>query len=75
MEVEDKLSLGLTYTQYYKKKKKKKVNEDLEHSTGNYIQFPIITYNGKDSEAVHLKLTQYCKSNIVQFFKKERSMH
>ena len=73
MEVEDKLSLGLTYTQYYIKKKK--VNKDLEHSTGNYIQFPIITYNGKDSEAVHLKLTQYCKSNIVQFFKKERSMH
>ena len=73
MEVEDKLSLGLTYTQYYIKKKK--VNKDIEHSTGNYIQFPIITYNGKDSEAVHLKLTQYCKSNIVQFFKKERSMH
>ena len=49
-------------------------------STRNYTQYLIITYNGKESEkgknmcaypypnyfAVHLKLTQYCKSTILQ---------
>ena len=36
-------------------------NKDLVYSTGNHIQYLIITYNGKESEkdsfAVHLKLT------------------
>ena len=64
-------------------------NNDLLYSTGNYIQYLIITYNGKEYEreyiymriyicvyiyiymkpncfAVHLKLTQYCKSTILQ---------
>ena len=40
-------------------------NKDLLYSTGNYIQHLVITYNGKESEAVHLKLTQYCKSTMV----------
>ena len=50
-------------------------NKDLLYSTRDYIQYLIITYMGKGSEkeqmymygelnhfAVHLKLTQYCKS-------------
>ena len=51
-------------------------NKDLLCSTGNYIQYLIITYNGKESEkntyiklnhfAVHQKLTQHCKSTILQ---------
>ena len=35
------------------------------YSTGNYIQYLVITYHGKESEAVYLKLTQYCKSTEV----------
>ena len=50
--------------QFYKHNKK-----NLLYRTGNYIQYLIITYNGKESEAVHLKLTQYCKSTIVKFLK------
>ena len=53
-------------------------NKDLLYSTGNYTQYFIIIYKGKESEknryiciynnhfAVHLKLTQYCKSTICQ---------
>ena len=51
-----------------------KINKDLLYSTGNYIQYLIITYNGKVSEkeyiymylnhfAVHLK---HCTSTILQ---------
>ena len=51
-----------------KKKKKKITNKDLLYSTGNYTQYFVITYKGKESEkeyiyislnycAVHLKLT------------------
>ena len=29
-----------------------KINKDLLYSTGNYIQYPVITYNGKESEEV-----------------------
>ena len=45
------------------------------YSTGTYIQYLVITYNGKESEkecvymshfAVHLK---HCKSTILQFKK------
>ena len=39
------------------------------YSTGNYIQYLVIIYSGKGSEAVHLTLTQYCKSTIVKFKK------
>ena len=56
------------YTLLYIKQITKK---DLLYSTGNYTQYLVITYNGKESEkefiyiyyfAVHLKLTQCCKS-------------
>ena len=59
----------------------KQVNKDL-YSTGNYTQFLVITYNGKESEkeyiytciteslSVHWKLTKLCKSAIFQFFKR-----
>ena len=40
-------------------------NKDLLYSTRTYIQYLIITYNGKESEAVYLKLTRYYKSTIV----------
>ena len=40
-------------------------NKDLLYSTWDYIQYLVTTYNGKASEVVHLKLTQYCKSTIV----------
>ena len=47
------------------------------YSTGNYIQYLVITYNRKESEkehiyvytnhfAAHLKLTQHCKLTILQ---------
>ena len=52
--------MGLTDTHHYVKIYINK--KDLLYSTGNYTQHPIITYNEKESEAVHLKLTQYCKS-------------
>ena len=50
---------------------------DLLYSTGNYIQFLVITYMGKESEteyinillnhfAVYLKLTPHCKSARLQ---------
>ena len=45
-------------------------NKDLLYSTGNYIQYLVITYNGKESEAVYLKLTQYHKSTLVKLKKK-----
>ena len=55
------------------------------YSTGNHIQYLVITYNGKESEKVHienilyiklnhfavyLKLTQHCESTILQFLEK-----
>ena len=39
-------------------------NKVLLYSTGNYIQYLLISVNGKEFEAVCLKLTQYCKSTI-----------
>ena len=57
------------------------------YSTGNYIQYLVVNYNGKESKkiyryihiyvylnhfAVHLKLTQHCKSTILQFKKRRR---
>ena len=55
--------------------KKIDINKDLLYSTGNYIQYPVIAYDGKESEkedtysqlnpsAVHLK---HCKSAILHF--------
>ena len=58
-------------------------NKVLLYSTGNYIQYPVINHNGKEYEeeyvyiyvqvnhsAVHQKLTQHCKSTILQFKQK-----
>ena len=51
-------------------------NKDLLYSTGNYIQWLVATYHGKEYEKVyislshfsgHLKLTQHCKLTILQF--------
>ena len=61
------------YTLLYIKQRNSK---DLLYSTGNYIQYLVITYNGKEYEkeykyvqlnhfAVYLKLT-HCKSTINQ---------
>ena len=52
-------------------------NKVLLYSTGNYIQYPVINHNGKEYEkeyirvqlshfAVQQKLTQHCKSTILQ---------
>ena len=41
-------------------------SKGLLHSTGNHIQYFLITYNGKEFKAVYLKLTQYCKPTIVK---------
>ena len=40
-------------------------HKDLLYNTENYIQYLAVTHNGKESEAVHLELTQYCKLTIV----------
>ena len=46
------------------------------YSTGNCIQYFVITYSGKESEKIcmlaellccNLKLTKYCESTILQF--------
>ena len=29
-------------------------NKDLLYRTGNYIQYPVITYNGKESEKEYI---------------------
>ena len=71
-------------------------NKVLVYSTGNYIQYYVITYQGKESQkvyihksvcvcmcvythmyitnrcAIHLKLTWYCKSTILQLKKWEK---
>ena len=43
------------YTTIYKTDK-----QDLLYSTGNYIQCLVITYNGKESEKVHMCVYKYC---------------
>ena len=55
----------------------KQIKKDLVYSTGNYIQYLEISYDGKESKnhlylylnhvAVHLK---HCSSTILQFLKK-----
>ena len=55
-------------------------NKDPLCHTGNSTQYSVITYVGKESEkegiciylslnhfTVHLKLTQYCESTILQY--------
>ena len=44
-------------------------NKVLLYGTGNYIQYLIIIYNGKEYNGITLlyqKLTQHCKSKILQ---------
>ena len=53
-------------------------NKVLVYSTGNYIQYPVINHNRKEYEkeyiyvcimnhfAIQQKLTQHCKSTILQ---------
>ena len=51
-----------------------KINKDPPYNTGNYIQYLVITYNGKEFEklysnvhfVVYLKLTQHYKSTTCQ---------
>ena len=65
----------------------KQINKVLPYNTGKYIQYLIITYNGKEYEkeyiyiyiyislnycVEHLKLTQHCKSTILQFKKRQK---
>ena len=33
-------------------------NKDLLYSTGNYIQYPIVTYNGKSSKKEYICITK-----------------
>ena len=56
--------MGLTHahTAIYKIDKQ----QGPSYSTGNYTQYSVITYNGK--EYIY-KLTQHCKSTILQFLK------
>ena len=58
-------------------------NKDLLYSTDNYTQQFVITYKGKESEnlciklnhyAVDLELTLHCKSTILQCFKKDNKL-
>ena len=54
------------------------------YSTGNYTQYLIITYNGRECKkkrciyrylnhfAIHLKLIQHCKSTIFQYKLKKK---
>ena len=46
VHTEDKDNLTLLYIKF--------INKDLLYSTGNYIQYLVITYNGKESEKEHL---------------------
>ena len=55
-------------------------NKVLLYSTGNYTQYIVITYNGKESEyiymnqfAVYMKITQHSKSTVLHIFKKRKS--
>ena len=48
----DKLGVGIdTYTLLYVKQVN---NKDLRYSTGNYTQYFVITYNGKESEKEYI---------------------
>ena len=55
-------------------------HKNLLYGTGNYTQYLITTYKGKESEKIqksiyklsHLKLTQHGKSTILQLKKKKK---
>ena len=56
------------------------INKVLLYSTGNYIQYLMIKHNGKEYEAIYVtesfcykqKLTQHCKSTILQLKNKQK---
>ena len=60
-------NLGLTNTHYHNKRQ---INhKNIQYSTGNYIWYRVIIYKEFEKEyhfAGHLKLTQHCKSTILQ---------
>ena len=37
----------------------KQINKNLLYTTGNYIQYVVITYNGKESEKVQISVCIY----------------
>ena len=41
-------------------------NKVLLYSSGNYIQYPVIDYNGKESEKAYICITEslYCREEI-----------
>ena len=39
-----------------------KIDQVLQDSTGNYIQYLVITYNGKESEKIHKHI---CKTESL----------
>ena len=51
------------------------INKDPLYSIGNFSQYSVITYMGKESGkewiyfAIHLKLTQHCKLTIINVLK------
>ena len=58
-------------------------NKVLLYSTENYTQYPVMNHNGKEYEKEYIcitaslllsqqKLTQHCKSTILQLKKKNR---
>ena len=59
-------------------------NKVLLYSTGNYMKYPVISHNGKEYEkniyiteslAIHQKLTQHCKSTVLQLKKNHYVLH
>ena len=68
------MSLELTNKSYFYKMDK----QGRTYSAGNYIQYPVINHNEKNMKkniyicitesylAIQQKLTQYCKSTILQ---------
>ena len=48
-------SLGLADANYYIQNE---INKFLLYSTGNYIQYPVITYNGKEYEKEYIYINE-----------------
>ena len=43
----------------------KQINNDLLHSTGDYIQHLVITYNGKESEKEYILTCMYLNMHFI----------
>ena len=52
--------MGLTYTLPYIKYIN---NKDLLYSTGNYIQYVVITYNGKENIPIYIYIYKHVSLN------------